>query len=447
MERRHRSGWARAARAAAIVVGAACGAAGQEAEAARDALRAAAAATSSEEPDAPDDGPLHRAVEGLVGDLGRWRLSGFATASLTVDPSDPDDRRIFGRLFDDRPNRPQPNRLSLTAERAVAAAPGAYDWGAKLTALFGSDARYTTSTGLFDDVSDDLVQPDLQDAYVVLHAPWLFARGVELKGGYFPSLCGLESIDPTANVLASRSYAFNFGVPFKHLGALAALYPHADVDLFAGVVRGANTGFRDNNGAASFHGGAAWRACGGDLTFGLGVLYGPENPAALAGPGVDPDDDDRLIVDLNATAQIADDWRLLVDLNYGRDGSALGVGGVRPEWFGAAATAVFAASADLDLALRAEVFRDDDGFAVAQFGAYDDYADVLLGRTSALDPRTRGGGRATYGGATLGAAWRATEAWLFQAEIRFDAAFGAAPFDGGTDDARWTFAVAATLRF
>lgn len=444
MEIRRRFAWTTAARATAIWGAAACGAAAQESEAAaaRDALRAAGT-----EERASDEGALHRAVEGLVGDLGRWRLSGFSTASITVDPSDPDERRNFGRLFDDRPNRPQPNRLSLTAERAVAAAPGEYDWGAKVTALFGSDARYTTSTGLFDDVSDGLVQPDLQDAYVVLHAPWLFERGVELKGGYFPSLCGLESIDPTANVLVSRSYAFNFGVPFKHLGALAALYPHDDVDLFVGVVRGANTGFRDNNDAASFHGGAAWRACGGDLTFGLGVLYGPENPSALAGPGVDPDDDDRLIVDLNATVALDERWKLLVDLNYGRDGSALGVGGVRPEWFGAAATAVYAASTDLDLALRAEVFRDDDGFAVAQFGAYDDYADVLLGRTSALDPRTRGGGRATYGGATLGAAWRATESWLFQAEIRYDVAFDAAPFDGGADDARWTFAVAATLRF
>ena len=49
--------------------------------------------------------------------------------------------------------------------------------------MIGSDARFIHSLGLFDRITDETVQPDVVEAYAVLH--WLFSGtgSLDVKAG------------------------------------------------------------------------------------------------------------------------------------------------------------------------------------------------------------------------------------------------------------------------
>src|SRR5207245_8553381 len=86
--------------------------------------------------------------------------------------------------------------------------------------MYGSDARYTHSFNLFDRVTNNRNQFDIVEANGLAHLPLLTEGGVDFKVGIFPSPMSAEVIDAAGNALYSHSYIFNFGVPFKHTGAL-----------------------------------------------------------------------------------------------------------------------------------------------------------------------------------------------------------------------------------
>ena len=71
---------------------------------------------------------------------------------------------------------------------------------------------------------------------------------------------GYETIDPSTNPFYSHSYIFQFGLPFKHTGALTATHVNRRLDVYAGIDTGTNTTFGplgDNNGAVGGIGGSA----------------------------------------------------------------------------------------------------------------------------------------------------------------------------------------------
>ena len=105
-------------------------------------------------------------------------------------------------------------------ERALAPQPGEFDWGFKLQFMYGSDARFIHSLGLFSNTAaTSIVQPDLVEAYLNLHFPIITEGGLDLKLGKFVTLEGAETIDPRTNFFYSHTYIFNFGIPFNHTGA------------------------------------------------------------------------------------------------------------------------------------------------------------------------------------------------------------------------------------
>ena len=144
----------------------------------------------------------------------RFKIYGWIQSGITVNPADPASHENFGRLFDDRSNEPMLNQLVLTGERTLDPKATGFDWGFKVQALFGSDARYIHSLGLFSNtMQSSIVQPDFPEAYLNLHLPVLTEGGVEVKLGKFVTLEGAETIDPRTNVFYSHSYIFNFGTP------------------------------------------------------------------------------------------------------------------------------------------------------------------------------------------------------------------------------------------
>src|SRR6266513_2990313 len=99
----------------------------------------------------------------------RLSIYGWVETGSTGNIDAPKDNQNFVRLFDDRSNEFVLNQAVITAERALDPKVG-FDWGFKVQFMFGADARYIHSLGLFDHaVRSSLCQPDIPEVYLSLH--------------------------------------------------------------------------------------------------------------------------------------------------------------------------------------------------------------------------------------------------------------------------------------
>lgn len=364
----------------------------------------------------------------------RLKISGHVEAGITFNAGGPDDKRNFGRLFDDRANEPLLNQAVLTAERTLDSAAKGFDWGFKLQGLVGSDARYTHSTGLFDK-SSGIIQGDIVEAYLNTHfAAGATAGGIDVKLGKFATLEGVEVIDSTGNAFYSHSYIFNFGIPLTHVGALATIHATKDIDLMAGVTEGVNT-FKDNNDRVSFHGGFALpNLADGKLSFAFSTHVGPETPH--------DNKDYRYLNDAVIIYKISDSLTATTDINYSKDDLA------NASCYGVAQYFTKAIDKTLSASIRGEVWRDNNGFFAAQFGNNTDFLALERGDPVVLNSRTVGGGITTYGELTVGVTWKPIDSVTVRPEVRYDKALNdTTPFNDSRHGDLFTAGVDVTWSF
>ena len=368
----------------------------------------------------------------------RISIYGWLETGITGNFDSPDDNQNFGRLFDDRSNESVMNQAVITAERTLDPKVG-FDWGFKLQAMFGTDARYIHSLGLLDHaMGSSLYQPDIPEAYLNLHLPVFTEGGLDLKLGKFVTPVGFETIDPRSNPFYSHSYIFNFGVPFNHTGALVTLHANSWLDLLGGVTRGVNTSLDDNNDSVGFLAGFGLNLNGGKLLVNAATHIGPETP--------DNNHDLRYLSDISLTWKITDKWTSITEFDYARDD------GGDADGYGVAQYLTYAFNDMITAKIRGEIWRDDKGFYVA---SYADPHDPMrsLGGQSVIDPRTVGGGRTTYGALTIGVdikphVPKPLSGLTIRPEIRVDHSFSdAMPFNDSKDDTMVTAALDAIITF
>lgn len=369
----------------------------------------------------------------------RFKISGWIDTGVTFNPGDPRDNQNFGRLFDDRSNEPLLNQFVLSFDRALAPQPGQFDWGFRAQFMYGSDTRVIHSLGLFDRTTDNILQPDIVEAFLLLHFPVITEGGLDLKVGKFVTLEGAETIDPRTNFFYSHTYIFNFGIPFNHTGALATLHVNKMLDVIGGFTRGVNTSLDDNNDSLAFHGGLGLNLNDGKFVIATSTHIGPETP--------DNNHDFRYLNALTATWKISDKLTSITDLNYALDD----VGGA--EAFGVAQYFTYAVNSWLTAGVRAELFRDEDGFYVVSFADNDDAQDLLRGTGRNIDPRTVGGGRTTYGAITAGLNLKPPmpkpiSSLTIRPEVRYDRSLNDThPFNDSSERDMITFDLDAILTF
>jgi len=380
-------------------------------------------------------------------------------AGGTYNEDGPNDNKNFGRLFDDKSNGFLLNQVLLTAQRPIDTSIKGYDVGFKLQGMYGSDARYTHILHQFQHATgDSLNQLDLVEAFAQAHTPWLTKGGTDFKLGQFVTLEGAETIDPSTNYLYSHSYIFNFGIPLKHTGLMAVFHVVPEVDIYAGLVTGANTGLgkSDNNDALAFHGGVGLNLLGGKLTSLATTHIGPETAQnairnGLLPASVDADGDLRYLSDITTTWKVTDKLTLINDVNWIHDEVANA--GRSADGFGMAQYGVYTLCDMVSLVARAEVFRDVDGVFVFQSGNNVDFLNALDGMP-ARSTRTVTGGKTTYGALTLGANVKPDLgiAYLsgvrFRPEIRYDTSLNdTRPFNDSSDKHMFTAAIDMILQF
>lgn len=375
----------------------------------------------------------------------RVKFTGLIEAGITISTNHPDDNQHFGRLFDDRYAEPLLNQATFTVERALVPEPGKYDYGFKLQGTFGSDARFLKTIGLLDNIDNNRHSFALVEAYGSLHAPWLTEGGFDLKVGQFVTLEGSEVIYPTGNYLYSHNYIFNFAIPLQHLGALGTFHATKVLDLYAGITRGVNTSLTDNNDRPAFHGGFGLNLMDGKLAILATTHIGPENPvhAEVFTPGLDANGDLRYLNNLVVTWKITDKLTSVTDAVYTVDESFSGA-----ECYGVSQLFVYNVHPKVALVGRAEIFRDDDGFYVAQFAKNDDFVNIQRGDFNNLDPRTVFGGATTYSEFTVGVNIKPNDHILVRPELRYDKALdGHKVFDDSSRSHSFTGALDVIFTF
>ena len=413
---------------------------------------AASATDSAEQPAtaAPDAPPPGFWIDGI-------HLSAQGDVGFSFNPADP--KQNFGQLFTDKPNTVILNQILLTANKPLDPKATGFDWGFKFQGMYGSDARYTHFLGELDRVDPyDRNQFDIVEANVLAHLPIAFDGGIDIKAGQYPTPLGFETIDPSTNPFYSHSYIFQFGLPFKHTGVLTVSHVSGLLDVYLGADTGENTTFGplgDNNSAAAFLGGVNLTMMDGNLVILALTHIGPENPSRDLSPRFNADGYYRYENDIVATYKATSDLTLVTELNLIRDDfGATGYATGKPSAsnaFGIAQYASYTLTDTLTLNGRAEVFRDDNNFFVAGYGANNGADRFQMGFPT---PLTAALHATTYGEMTVGVTYKpanlpaAISGLMVRPEIRYDRDLGGnRAFDNNRSNGSLTMASDMVLTF
>jgi hypothetical protein len=214
--------------------------------------------------------------------LDDWGIDiyGHAEAGWTFNMDNPSNNQNAFRLFDFQDQKFILDQLDLSIERRVDYRKNKWDVGFLMEWMYGADAGLIHANGIFDWY-DGPRKPENQfdpvQFYVDVTMPVL--NGARLRLGKFANLVGYESINPTADFIGfySRSFIFGTGYPFTHMGGLLTFDVCKDVTITAGITRGDEQGFKDNNDAVSFLGSVNW-VINKEMALYVANSTGPEQP-------------------------------------------------------------------------------------------------------------------------------------------------------------------------
>ncbi len=163
--------------------------------------------------------PLMTAINGAAG---RTKIYGWVEPSVNFSTSSHSNGPEANVAY---PNRLEMNQAVLYVERLPDSVQRDHvDWGYHLTALYGSDYRYTTGKGY---LSSQLLQDNHQYGfdpvmeYVDIYLPHV-AKGMNIRAGRFISVPGIEAQLAPYNYMFSHSLLFS-NDPVTDTGLMATV--------------------------------------------------------------------------------------------------------------------------------------------------------------------------------------------------------------------------------
>jgi hypothetical protein len=347
-----------------------------------------------------------------LGDSG-VSIGGWAEVSWTYNFDTPAGGINVGRSFADFEDQdPTLNQIVLFVDKGVDTSK--FDVGGRIEFMWGADARGIHTNGLFDHYGFNdgpNNQFDLTQAYLDVS----FGGGFKVRAGKFVTTIGYEYINPNQNALFSRSFGFNFGIPFVQAGILAYYDVNERLQVYGGVTRGWEQSTEDNNDAI-------------DGLFGISFKINDKTTLLLngsVGPQLtDNNEDYRYLIEGTISTKLSDQLSFALNALYGYD-EAGATDGDSASWYGAAAYLSYTVSDRVGVNFRGEYFNDDDGARGLGTTVYE----VTLG----LDLKPLASDR-NFGSLRI------------RPEVRWDFAQDDI-FDGGQDDNQLTFGVDAIIGF
>ncbi|QDV56212.1 outer membrane beta-barrel protein [Rosistilla oblonga] len=311
------------------------------------------------------------------------------------------------------------NQIWMFAERQIAE--DGLDWGFRIDALFGTDGPDNQA---FADQTWDFGWDSGRDYGAAI--PQLYADvridDLAIRAGYFLTPIGWESVRAPLNFFYSHSYTFYYSEPNTHSGFLATYDVNDRLTLSGGWTMGMDSSFANDLHASTFLGGATlaiseqttltWSLLAGDWGDGTGR------------DGVPSDEGDIYIHSLILEHQVSDRCSYVLHNDLGANTNQA----TAPDahWYAIVQYLMVEINDAWQAGTRVEWFRDDGGVRVGDSAAdAGDYFEV-----------------------TLGLNWHHESQWIVRPEVRWDAAGGGLqPFDDGSEDDFFTYAVNAVRTF
>ena len=302
--------------------------------------------------------------------VGGWIDGGYTISGNGQNPHIP----LAGRVFDTKNNRVVLDQIDGFIDRPVdyakAATNHTIDIGGHVEIAYGWDMGLVHSSGLFDNPATLGVgtgqyrsrtspenQFDLVQAYLDFALP--VGSGLRIRAGKFVTLLGYEVINPTGNPIYSHSYMFGFAIPFTQTGVMGEYKINDDWLLDAGITRGWNQTFKDNNGAPDFLGGITYTPQESDFLKKWKVILNlSEGPQ-----GTNDNSNWWTVLDFQAVYTATDKLTLALNADYGDAPHAPGVTGAA-QWYGIAGYAAYVLNDYLTSNLRLEYYGDSKGFTL-----------------------------------------------------------------------------------
>ncbi len=284
-------------------------------------------------------------------------IGGYLDTSYTWSSNHPKTpSNISGRYFDKDHNKIVFNNFHLMLDKPEK------DWGVgfRISGDFGRYGELLREATLWGSRLQDEPSAELREAYLTTTIP--LGEGIGVKGGLFVTPLGTEILNaPGAyNDNISRSFAFNFGVPLRHLGMILS-YPFAKtLTGSVGLVTGWDNP-RDNNSSPSALAGVMFTPMD-SFALASNLIYGPEQTHNDGRP--------RITWSTVATIKPMDPLTLLLEYTLGGEDQAPTPTGLQDSvWHAFAAIASYGWTDRFTTALRGEMFVDSQAARTFGLGA------------------------------------------------------------------------------
>jgi len=346
-------------------------------------------------------------------------ISGWLAQSYTWNTSNPADRFNGPVTWTDRSNDYQLNQLYMFAEKTTDTGGCGTDIGGRIDFLFGTDNRFTTASGL--ETRSQFQSPKWStQRFYGLAMPQAYAEfavnDLKVKVGHFYAPVGYEVVPTTGNFFPSLPYTFQYGEPFTFTGVLATYKVSDQVSVGGGAFQGwdnfdastPNTGFVGTY-TENFSDGAS-----------LAIVSVASSELTQSSTWR------QRYLQTNVYSRplknISERLNYVAQSDFGYQNDAL-LNGKDAYWYGLNQYLFYKVSDCLTYGVRAEWFRDEEGFRVGGF----------LGTTPSGSLRGLSTSRYGYAGSfyeiTFGANYKYSANTTIRPYARFDW------FSGGTDPA------------
>ncbi len=307
------------------------------------------------------------------------------------------------------------------------------DFGGQIDLLYGTDFRFAQARGL--ELNPDGTDSWNSHRFYGLAMPQAYGEiaynSLSLRVGHFYAPLGYEAVTATSNFFYSRSYSFQYGMPFTFTGALATWNYSDEVQFLAGAHNGHNALDLSIDTTGIFGGIKLTPDCRPWWLY-FAATSGDE-PSAISAVSRANSTTYVMVVNYNLTEkwQYVFEHRLGVQQDGVRD---VNLNRFCPaEWYGINQYLYYTINSCWKAGLRAEWFRDDDGVRV-------------LGQVPG-NPN-QGPYTGNFFEYAVGLNYTPNANLIARPEIRWDRFDGTGiPFNDGAKNEQFTFAMDVILKY
>lgn len=325
---------------------------------------------------------LFKELEGTIDHYG-FKVGAWANAGVTYNGNEPDNNFNGPVTFGDRASEFQLNQLNLFIQRAVATEGSAWDFGGRFDIMFGTDSIFTQAYGVpaFDvntlapmqrstwdldflgSNSNRFYDFALPQAFLETYVP--VGNGLNLKIGHFYTPIGFETVPAPDNFFYTHAYTMQYGEPFTHTGVMGNYTIDDHWAVMGGVVTGSATGGWDGGwdkqlGNWDGLAGVTWTSTDKATSLNVAGTYGGTSEHSSQSWGM---------YSIVLKHNINEKTHLMLQHDHGFANQSVGFSGIADnEWYGINSHLYYDVSDKVVAGIRAEWFRDQNGFRVCSPG-------------------------------------------------------------------------------